>query len=228
MVYQAHYLVRLEGTVGPASAPLEIWSTGFQIGAPGGPASTIGDLPPATLTAFQNAAFTFFGSAGLAMDSNFFWTVGKVSQINTEGKVAFAPQFFSPGAPKAGGASGGPRYPLQTTAVASLIGQAEVHRRMGRMYLPFPRKEIDSLTYGISVADRNAILTSVVGLLGAFNVALGELEGGMRVVIAGQERKDGSPAFNSEVKEVRVGNILDTQRRRRNNLPESYGLALLA
>lgn len=222
MVYQVHYLVRLEGTVGPASAPLEIWSTGFQFGVPGGPASTIGDLPQSTLTAMRNACSTFFGSSALAMDSNFFWTTGKITQIKTDGHAGAAPQFINPATPVAGGGTGGPRYPLQTSLVASLIGQAEVHRRFGRMYLPFPRKEISSTTYGIGDSDRNAIATAVTALIGAFNFELGILAGGLRVVIAGQERKDGSPAFNSEVTEVRVGNILDTQRRRRNGLKENY------
>jgi hypothetical protein len=112
------------------------------------------------------------------------------------------------------------RYPSQVSLAVSLMTETRGAGGRGRFYLPAPSGALLSNTGRMAVADRDAVAGSVKTLLDNLNDQPG-LEGNApRVVVAS------SKGMNSTVTAVRVGDVFDTIRRRRNGLGEVYTAAL--
>lgn len=89
----------------------------------------------------------------------------------------------------------------------------------GRFYLPAPVIAIDD-TGRISAAKANEIMASVRTLLEDLSDSPG-LDSDVTPDVVVMSRKPGAPAARY-VTGLRIGRVLDTQRRRRNNMDEAY------
>jgi hypothetical protein len=120
-----------------------------------------------------------------------------------------------------GGGPGGTTPPNQVALVVSLLTpytRGPAHR--GRFYLPLPIIPVSTTDGLISAADANAVAGSAKTFLEDLSDVPGlDLPSSPGVVV--MSRKSGA-ATTRIVTGVEVGRVLDTQRRRRRSLPESY------
>lgn len=201
----------------------EIWTTGFYIGSVGADASVPSE---STAAAIKTAWATFCGATDVVM--GYLWkTEGvKVAHMNANGTTDLDAVVNSPYTTPVVGNSGQIGYPPQISLVATLL--ADNGRGLagkGRMYLPGIAAGLDA-TGHIGGTQNQNIANRLKDFLGAVEASF---DGG-QIINASHGRAPflGSTAVNRYVTHVRVGNVYDTQRRRRNSLVESYATAALA
>lgn len=216
MAFNVHYRATANGISGTLANPTEIWSFGIAIGFPGaGPDALPGDLDLTTLGAvgaFFNSVFT---QTELPTGSNHFYTSYKVAQIAPDGSYGAPAQEVVLGTPVQGSGTG--TMPLQIASVVSLRGPNALPRIQGRFYLPASSSIVIVSSTGKIGGDGPADMALLVsGAIDTLNTALEAFSTGLRVVVASTK------GSNAEVVAVRVGDVLDTQRRRRNALVETY------
>jgi hypothetical protein len=114
--------------------------------------------------------------------------------------------------------------PPQCSIVLSLrSGTAFGTANYGRMYLPWTTFPQDgTLPYG-TVTDTDQLAVAGVAFIHAVNTAAAAWTAGSSVVNLSQ--KDAGTV--KPVTKVMVGNVIDTQRRRRNKLPEVYSVGVV-
>lgn len=201
----------------------EEWSTGFYMGEHDADA----DLPSQTLVDALGPLWqTFFTATTSYIGSAWKTAEIKIAQLGTDGKViADTPVYYTYPTPITGGGTG-PNFPPQVALVATLVGpQARGLASKGRMFLPGVMSALDG-NGRIADAQRASICTNLKTFLTAVNTHAATDN---VVMLASQGRKPpllGDPV-NHEVISVRVGNVYDTQRRRRNALAEAYSTATL-
>jgi hypothetical protein len=125
------------------------------------------------------------------------------------------------------GGNAGTGYPPQVSVVATLLAD---HGRglagKGRMYLPGVAVGLDGTGHmapGTNQDLANRLKTFFDAIQGSFDV-----DGTLINASHGRAPFTGSTATNRTVTHIRVGNVYDTQRRRRNSLVESYATSELA
>lgn len=204
----------------------EEWSTGFRMGS-----EDVGGGNFAIGSGFLEAAAalweTFYENANVGINSAFKCTGIKAAIILATGATDIANvETYAYPAPLAGGAGGNP-YPPQVALVAQLAAASPIGLgAKGRMYLPgiahgLPASSLIPTAACVNVA--NALRTFLDGCETAANSP--------GVVINASKGRPGVPftaPVNRRVTQVRVGNVFDTQRRRRNGLTETYSTAALA
>jgi hypothetical protein len=148
----------------------------------------------------------------------------KLSPIGTNGHLVPAPPYAS-GTPLVltwtgnypVGSSGGGILPLQITPVASHRTNQVGRAGRGRMYLPGPSTGIMNDHGHIDTTPQSNLLAAQIALLeglsfdGVLNTAK------VRPVVTG-----GNYTRYGVITQVRVGDVVDTQRRRRRQLQETY------
>jgi hypothetical protein len=206
----------------------EEWSTGFYMGNETADA----DLPVQQLADDIAAAWkAYFIQASSYVSNQWVANLVKVSSVGTDGKSNAEDSVFA-NIVGATGQRGEPPFPPQIALVATLTSaKARGVGAKGRLYLP-----------GIvAPLEGNGHLTTsmVVGMLGNlqtfFNAVNASTATDNVVMLASQGslNEDGTPKvggsapINKAVTGLRLGNVYDTQRRRRNGLSEAYSLATL-
>lgn len=203
----------------------EEWSTGFFMGNPPGDTG----VAPVEADASAIAARwkTYFELASSGFSSN-FKTVGvKISLVSTNGSSdpANTVYYYYPTA--ISGGSGGSWFPPQIALVATLTtDRVRGYGSKGRMFLPGVNFPIDA-TGHMSPTEQNNIRTNLVTFLNGVNTDNSQdyivvLNSALSAGIPGH------PALVEPITGVRVGNVYDTQRRRRNALVEAYVSGALA
>jgi hypothetical protein len=202
----------------------EEWQTGFYCGLPEGPAP----VPTQLFTdAVRDAWVTFFTAftSGISMDYTF--TQVKAVRLGTDGKYdGSAVATSMPATAVTGGSSGSP-MPPQVALVATLIaGSGKGLAGKGRMYLPGVRFPVDGGGH-LSTGQTDGIATNLAAF---FNTVNGSFDVPGEVINAskGMTKFAGAGARNVPINGVRVGNVYDTQRRRRNALAETYSIRTVA
>lgn len=219
----AHVKVTIFGT---SCDGAEEWSTGFRMGSEAAGSGNFGigaGFTAALLPLWQ----TFFTAAGSKFGSHFKTTGIKCALIMEDGKTSLADVVTESYATPIAGALGAGIMPPQISLVAQLAAASPVGLgAKGRMYLP-----------GISAAMQ---ASGKISSTDATNIA-----NGLRTFLDAAETATNSPGYvinaskgrpgvpftapvNRRVTQVRVGDVYDTQRRRRNGLTESYSTAALA
>lgn len=211
----------------------EEWSTGFQLGSP---TADMVDAQAPAAESIATAWQTFFTSGPAYVSSSCKTTQVKLALINTDGKTDVdAIDYYTYPAPIAGTGPAVP-YPPQITLAATLT--SDFQRGLaskGRMYLP-------GLVHTISADSGKIEGPSQANLATAFKTFLDSVNTGAgvpgKVVIASKGRDskqkgpDGQPIYlggrTAWVTGCRIGDIYDTQRRRRNGLAETYVTRVLA
>jgi hypothetical protein len=225
----AHRTTRVS-ILGTMFGGAEEWSTGFWIGSPAADAA----LPTqAQADAIAAAWRTYFTAAASGFSGNFTTTAVKLASVGIDGKSSASDTIYSTLAPAANGGNNNGAYPPQIALVATLSSTvARGVGSKGRMYLPGIFSPVDA-TGHIASAAQGTMLANLVTFLRAVNNAQGNFES---IVLAshGSVNRDGTPKIDgrspitTNVTSVRLGNVFDTQRRRRNALREVYQTTPLA
>jgi hypothetical protein len=216
MAYQ--YKVLRLTAFGTAFGGDEQWSTGFYVG------DTTGDvLNPIQASADQFLGLwtTFFNTTSVSI-SNAYKTEGvRVTLMKTDGKMDPAFNFYAyPTVPFSGPNVGSP-LPAQTSLVATL--QATPDRGLaskGRMFLPGINHTLQ--TDGkLSSTNVSSIATALRTMLNGVNASF-DIGGSVINASKGGTGLNVAPPINRHVTNLLIGNVYDTQRRRRNTLHETY------
>lgn len=219
MPYLPHIKTSFIGKFSPtaAGAPVETWTFSLKW-APTNPADIIGDAGQAQSDSVAQAAGQTAGSVfgNSRFGTNVHMTECRTYTIGPDGKAVGSIGYWSPISPYSG--TGTPIYPWQVSTAVSLVAAGRGKGKFGRIYLP-------PLTYPVatdgllSQANATALTDTMRAWFISLDTALGTaLTRDVQLVVAGET---GSGTLRP-VREVRVGRVLDTQRRRRRSLPEGY------
>jgi hypothetical protein len=221
MSYLPHCKVILSGVLGTSAlAASEIWTTGHQISD-----TNFADLPSqAQVDAIAAAWRSNFITSPMNIAGSCYLTGCKVVAIDADGKWRKNPDGSFMARTGALVAAAGFATSFTTdyaiASVSSLMTpRAGAHGR-GRMYWPLPAEPADATGHTTNTAANNraqAVRSAFLGVNTA--LATGTYQG--VAVVASQA------GFLSPITAVRVGNVHDTQRRRRNALVETYSVQVL-
>jgi len=210
MPYLGHARLTLNGIFGTLAQPVEIFSFGFCM------SNLFGGAPPAGyMDAYVAAASAFFADPGSYIGDQCFLTQVKLAQIGITGKYQSPPDVRNVSVQ--GGANSGVIHPPQTAWVVSLNARTATRHQKGRFYLPGPRVAIVGATQRTAATAPGEVATAVHSFLQAVNA----IDPQRQVIVASRS------AINTVVTSVRVGNVVDTMRTRRDKLRETYSEVVL-
>lgn len=203
----------------------EEWSTGFFLGQEG---SDVADASQLTADAIRNAWITFFTNAGTAISNAYAFTQCKVAAIGADGHTELDQVYYSYPTSATVGASAGSIQAPQVALVATLLsGTPRGKGSKGRMYLPGCTLAPASATGKLPSVSIGNIATNLKTF---FDTLDGSFDVPQQLILAarGTGLIPGLNARNDFVETIRVGDVYDTQRRRRNQLVETYTSRVLA
>lgn len=217
--YPLHALFEFGGTLEEVSAGDEIWACGirgfFGHGGPG----TMTTWPSLDLDATLAAQYTnllaWFGSVGAAMAGTAYLRWAKLNVIGSDGKYADKTTTHVIDSSSVNGAAAATMPSYMSLAYSWETERKRGLAARGRIYPPnFTMSFTGS---AVTSAETTTAVTSGKTLLTALNVSDG-LDGGVftPAICSSQD------AAWAEINGVRVGNIIDVQRRRRNAVAEVY------
>lgn len=198
----------------------EVWSTGFWVGQEGA------DSAPPTQADVDLIAENFrqyFVHASSYVSNQYTFTMAKMQSIKAvDGKpMPEETVYASPANPRSG-VQGTQRLPAQCSLVVSLLSDRPRGKAShGRMYLPGLGYNV-GFDGKISSADRALILGRLTPFFQPM-ITEGYLDAGRLILAAKASGAGGlNPSQNDYVQKLRLGDVIDTQRRRRNGIAESY------
>lgn len=213
----AHKVKRLTFS-GTCFGGTEIWSTGLFLGSP---TADVSNASQAEVDLYAARWSTFFGLLANQFSSHYITTQTKLSVLDTAGHPDPLNTVYNTALVTPGGLSTA-IYPPQISLVASLRATA-VHglATHGRMYLPGVASAIDITTGKLPSSQQGTLATAFQTFIKGLNtdapvgdqVALCSKGRTLPTVLAG---------VTQLVTHIEVGDVFDTQRRRRNGLSESY------
>lgn len=196
----------------------EEWSTGFFLGQEGSGAQ---EMTQAGLDQIRDAWATFFSAAGSMISSQYRFTQVKSALIADTGKTIDGSQMYSyPGATVSGAVAAGTHPPQCALVVTLLSDRPRGKASKGRMYLP----GFAGIITGTGKADAAQIGTIATNLKTFFDSFADDADVPDQLILAakGTGVLGALNAQNDYVETIRVGDVVDTQRRRRNGLVETY------
>jgi len=196
----------------------EEWSTGFYLGQEGANAQP---LSQAGLDQIKEA-FRVFISHGLSWVSNqYTFTQAKSALIDSSGHTITDSVKYSYASSSNTGAVSGQHLPPQCSLVVTLMSDRPRGRASkGRMYLPGYAGGINQ--WGKVDGDK---VTSIANNLKTFfDSFANDADVPDQLILASGSRGAFTQllAQNDYVEKIKVGDVVDTQRRRRNGLQEQY------
>lgn len=187
----------------------EIWTISMHLR----PTEPGADLP-APYAAWPAAAAWFTG-VGARISNAARMHYVKLNEINEQGLYARENESFRHDHPVVGGVRGpiqGTAWPAVTYAVTLRTTNYRGPASRGRFYVPAPAPSQDAETGRIPTTDCNEMATAAATFIGRLNVDLAP----WKVVVASNAH-----STMADVTGVEVGDVMDTQRRRRNSMPEA-------
>jgi hypothetical protein len=143
----------------------------------------------------------------------------KLAALDTSGHYLAAPREVAPTSPLQGGST---HTPAQLSLEFGLwSGEAIGRANYGKMYLPHTRMLLDSNSPYISSATVATSATAFAAWITGLNGSAGGWTGSPEVKVMSRL----GSGTTKTVQSVRFGRVIDTQRRRRNRLAESYSVA---
>jgi hypothetical protein len=202
---QPHWRVRLNGHAGTPSKAVEIFSFGFAVNA---------DLiTPAQQTAITAAAVAYFGRQATGITSTGNLDEVAFSQVGADHKQIG--DTFRSAVAQPGGFANGVYQPLQIAYRVSLDDAQRGRSHRGGFYVPYPgwptKQDTGAVDSDYCTQARDSCLT----FIRAVNTTMGT---------AGKVCIPSQVLGNVIVSRVRVGNVMDTIRTRRNALDEVYSV----
>jgi hypothetical protein len=218
----AHKVVRCS-LFGSMYSGAEIWSTGFYLGLPEGDAT-------APTEAFADVVLAswedFFTATNTSISFNWKTHGVKLAPLNTDGSTDTAGVVQKTYGTAIAGQNGGSGFPPQVSLVASLLaGLGTQPGDKGRMFIPGVASGLDSTghaTTGYNQTIATGLKTFFDDLNGSFETPGQLINASHPSIVIG-----GPTPVNKLVTSIKVGNVYDTQRKRRNALAEIYASATL-
>ncbi len=217
MAVPQHILVTFRGHMGLSTSERETWSFGlrFTPGAqPGNPFSASG-FEQADLDSMRARYSTFHNSVDARVSSFAFFREARAYEIGTDGRSMSEPLVSSQTV--IGGYLTTPQLPWQNSVAVTLDAGYPAKGRFGRFYLPPQCLTIED-TGLVSLTQATGVRTAVSSLLNDLSNLAG-LDLGFGLVVIGRTGVEGT---RRNVESVRVGRVVDTQRRRRRQVAENY------
>lgn len=155
-------------------------------------------------------------------------TGGKVSTVRLEYRTDSHTLLGAAEAAYTGGWTSNepPGKPPQSSVVLSLRSDVPGARGRGRLYWPALGAGIDTNTLRISSPTTSVISMNAVTYLRAIQDAIkAEVYGGASPITVKLTVVSKTSGTRTDVNRIMVGNVIDTQRRRRDKLPETYAQA---
>lgn len=203
----------------------EEWQTGFYMGSLTADASA----PTQAFADAVRTAWTTFWSANQSHISSYYiFTAVKCALLLKNGDYDTGSDVVnSYPTPGVAGGGGSLQYPPQVSLVATLIGgSGKGLGGKGRMYLPGVYAAIDGSGH-LGSTECQSIATNLATFFNSVDSSI-DAPGHAVNVSRGHKNLMGAGARNVPINGVRVGNVFDTQRRRRNALVETYSTAVVA
>lgn len=201
----------------------EVWSTGFYFGKIDADMTTV----PVGMSGLIAARWkTFFENVNTQVGNGWKTSQVKSALLNIDGSTNQDSIDYASISPVATGAVT-VQFPPQCALVVTLSSQ--IQRGLGakgRMFLPGICSPVDA-TGKISTANTSSISTQLKTFFDGVNTDLGA-EGKIILASKGRGGLTPAPGKNAYVTGIRLGNVYDTQRRRRNALVETYSTQTLA
>lgn len=150
----------------------------------------------------------------VAMNANTAVTGARLEVRNTSGALLMVAEGLRD-ATQSG--TGSLAHPYQTSIVCSLRTNTPGGRGRGRLYWPATGQAISGTTLRIADTNQATLLDGFTSYLAAINAEVQAFDAESWLSVY-------SPTNNalSQVLRLQVGDVVDTQRRRRDALPESY------
>lgn len=211
----------------------ELWSTGFYVGTASADA---GDPGTVTASAIATAWSTFFQAANSSISNAYKTLQVKVSQLETDGDVDLdmIDIYDYPSAIQ--GASGSAPLPPQISLAVTMT--SDIQRGLaakGRMYLPGVNLPVSTTDPKISSTGQNNLATTLKTFFDAVNASsnvAGDVilasKGHKFVVLQDPNNWYYVNGVIAKVTGLKLGDVYDTQRRRRDGLDEVYTSKVLA
>lgn len=215
---KSHYLV----TVGGALPGNEIWQTGMRWCPGDNPsdATLVGNLASIGVEDIYDDAAAIISGASYQWPAETSIAWAKVAAVDTAGEYLTDAILYQDPSPTVGVHSG-VTFPNQIAlAVTTWSGQRLGKGNYGRMYWPAPFAVLDS-GGRISSAYATVYAGLFADLVDAWSGEVGTVSVPGYAAIMSQAV--GTPT--KKIEAIRVGRVLDTQRRRRNNVAEDFEIA---
>nr|CRY95982.1 hypothetical protein [uncultured prokaryote] len=220
MAWPRHFLYSFRGHFGSSSgATLDEWSCGIRVGrvADGFP-----DLIASQVLAADAAGDwkKFFGTSTIGIGSNTFFDYVRLYTIGTDGKAEGEIFEAEPeGGPTAG--RDAPSLPLQCSTVVTFDTVTRSRPRYGRIFVPTTGNDVGGAGR-MSTSVQGNLLTAATTLVNDLNNLPGaDVGDDVRAHIVSVVSSVGEGGIKPVLR-VRVGDVVDTMRSRRNSLTESY------
>jgi hypothetical protein len=218
----AHKVVRCT-LFGSMYSGAEIWSTGFYMGNEGSdaaePTEAFADV---VLASWQD----FFTATNTSISFNWKTHGVKLALYNEDETTDTANVVQKTYTTAIAGQNGGAGFPPQVSLVASLLAGLGTQRGdKGRMFIPGVASGLDTTGH----ATTGYAQTIATNLKTFFDDLNGSFDAPGQLINASHPSSipSGALPLNKLVTTIKVGNVYDTQRRRRNALAESYASATL-
>lgn len=207
-----HVRVELFGTL---CSNAEKWSMGFSTAPPGGGGLVDADALALTAMTLFQADVWGFGAIQSAWPATATFVGARVHQYDAAGKSIAAGERVQ-ASPAAGADT--TALPPQTSVVVSLLTGTPGARNRGRMYFPSPGRTALTATGRLSTTARDVLRDRMKVFLDHWNADPVT----MPAAVASN-----AGLFVASVTSIRVGDVVDTQRRRRDSLPEAYAVGTI-
>lgn len=203
----------------------EVWSTGFFLGQESADAEPgTGAMALDILAAWR----TFYEHTNSKMSSAYITSQVKIAAIGTDGHTDPGDVNYAYPSTELNGANGAVILPPQCALVVTLMSDRPRGKASkGRMYLPGLAAMPDLST--------GKLLSATVGLIADnlktfFDTIAASTNINDELILAAKASGPLGilPAQNDYVETLKVGDVIDTQRRRRNGLTETYTSRVLA
>jgi hypothetical protein len=218
MVY-AHNVQRVTIS-GTMFGGAEEWSTGFFMGKE---SDDCDDWTQQAAEDILTAWRTFFEASQSRISNVYLTTQVKTAKIDSSGHTVTDQVHYAYPATTLDGAAQTSVYPAQCSLVVTLLSDRPRGKASkGRMYLPGFVANINGGTGKISSNDANDVATTMKTF---FDALTSDADFGTDQLILAAKGTGALPALNAQndyVETIRVGDVIDTQRRRRNGLHETY------
>lgn len=202
----------------------EEWSTGLFLGN----TSADSETPTQEHAVLAAAAFrSFFINVNTNISNAYSFTMAKVASIGTDGKTIEDEVFYAPPIAAAVGANSTVKLPSQCSIALTLLSaRPRGLAAKGRMYLP-GTASLPTATGRLSSTDQGNLLAQADTFISNFTNQF-VYPGVLILAAKGTGPFPNLTAQNDTVTRIRVGDVIDTQRRRRNGLSEMYQEASVA
>lgn len=204
--------------VGTAYQGQEEWSTGFYVGYEDADAGVPVEADAAAIAARWQTLFT---AGNMKIGNSHLTTHIKISDLGTDGKTTLSNTVFYQYPSPIAGAQTNP-IPLPQSALVCTL-RSSIPRGIaskGRMYLPGVAVPVQGNGH-LPTADPENMSTLLKTFFDGVNTDLG-IRGDIILASRGRTGANPTTGINAKVTSIRVGDVYDTQRRRRNALQEVY------